>query len=74
MKVLRITVVAASLAVCSIPLMTAPGFAEDAPSPETMQAARDLVAVLNAPTIVETVANLTSQVLATHRTGFARGK
>jgi uncharacterized protein len=59
MKILRITVVATSLAIGAVPL--APGFAEDAPSPETMQAARDLVAVLNAPTIVETVANLTSQ-------------
>jgi hypothetical protein len=61
MKILRVTVVAASLAIGAAPQMIAPSFAEDAPTPETMQAARELVAVLNEPTVAQTVANLTAQ-------------
>jgi hypothetical protein len=59
MKVMRIFVVAASLAVCA---PSQPSFAEDAPSPETLQAAQELVAVFNEQTIVSTVTDLTAQV------------
>ncbi|MGH6884508.1 MAG: DUF2059 domain-containing protein [Geminicoccales bacterium] len=65
MKILRISVVAASLAIGAVPQMIAPSFAEDAPSPETLQAAHDLVAVFNEPTVAEAVANLTAQVWPT---------
>jgi hypothetical protein len=68
MKVFKIFVVAASLAVGAIPQMIAPSWAENqqspqaAPSPETLQAARDLVAVFNEQTIAATISNLTAQV------------
>ena len=61
MKISRITVTAASLAIGAAMQLIAPSFAEDSPSPETMQAARELVAVLNEPTVAQTVANLTAQ-------------
>jgi uncharacterized protein len=61
MKILRISVVAVSLAIGTVSQL-APSFAEEAPSPDTLQAARELVAVFNEPTVAEAVTNLTAQV------------
>ena len=70
MRILRIVAVFAMVALCGAPIGLHSAAAQNAATPEGLQAARDLVALLNKETLHQMVSRMTEQVWPVYERGL----